>query len=113
MHIRSGTAVATIVSFATHPLWNGTQARHDCSKALPHPGSLPHCALTADVWFGPPVAVVGCTEDSHHLLFMLPQEAFTDQLMCPDNEAQPVYMVEVFTNVLHYQTKVVSPAVLV
>lgn len=50
-----------------------------------------------------PVAIVGRAEHCHHLLFMLPQEAFTDQLVSADDEAQPIDMVEVLAYVLQAQ----------
>lgn len=47
-----------------------------------------------------PVAVVGRAEHRDHLLLVLPQEALTDELVCADDEAQPVDVVEVFADVL-------------
>lgn len=67
-----------------------------------HCSGTQRCLLPAapSLCLGTPVAVVWCAEHSDHLLLMLPQEALTDKLVSPDDEAQPVCVVPVLTDVL-------------
>jgi hypothetical protein len=47
-----------------------------------------------------PVTVVWSAENCHHLLLVLPQEALTDQLVCPDDEPKPIHVVEMLADIL-------------